>query len=232
MESISLGLHFVTKNFMITAVVSRRLKARAPSLATGLGSTSESASMAICHKNLAELVHHQPYCQLPSKNSDHGTPLQKRLTKSWFEEGHERNACTSMSSSSEALAAASNHGASSPSLPSGAAATPLPSADPGAHATHTDRSASCLRTTRISTPNSSPLDVRSTKTASWGGGSTTMSWDWSRSATWSLSSPADQSGLMRNPRSPLKVAVGEDDWTVVAAAVAKEGVPGGAGARR
>jgi hypothetical protein len=34
-----------------------------------------------------------------------------------------------------------------------------------------------MRTTRISTPTSSPLGVRSTETASCGGGSATMSWD-------------------------------------------------------
>lgn len=39
-----------------------------------------------------------------------------------------------------------------------------------------------------------------------------MSWDWSRSATWSSSSPADQSRSMRKPRSPLRVAaVGEEE---------------------
>jgi hypothetical protein len=41
-----------------------------------------------------------------------------------------------------------------------------------------------------------------------------MSWDWSRSATWSSSSPADQSSSIRNPNSPLPpllLAVGEDD---------------------
>jgi hypothetical protein len=38
-----------------------------------------------------------------------------------------------------------------------------------------------------------------------------MSWDWSRSATWSSSSPADQSRSMRKPRPPLRVAVVGDE---------------------
>jgi hypothetical protein len=42
----------------------------------------------------------------------------------------------------------------------------------------------------------------------------------------------DAQHLYRTLEAPLLVAIGEDDWTAVAAAVAKEGVPGGAGARR
>lgn len=52
MESMSLGLQFVTKNFRIAAATSRHLPIRAPSFATGLGSTSESASRAICCQDI------------------------------------------------------------------------------------------------------------------------------------------------------------------------------------
>jgi hypothetical protein len=39
-----------------------------------------------------------------------------------------------------------------------------------------------------------------------------MSWDWSRSATWSSSSPADQLRSMWKPRPPLRVAaVGDEE---------------------
>jgi hypothetical protein len=38
--------------------------------------------------------------------------------------------------------------------------------------------------------------------------------------------------LYRTLEASLLVAIGEDDWTAVAVAVAKEGVPGGTGARR
>lgn len=53
MESMSLGLQFDTKNLRIAAARSRHLPIWAPSFATGLGSTSESASRAIYCQNKA-----------------------------------------------------------------------------------------------------------------------------------------------------------------------------------
>lgn len=43
-----------------------------------------------------------------------------------------------------------------------------------------------------------------------GGRGHTMSWGRRRSVTWPSSSPTDYSSSMRNPRSALRVAVGED----------------------